>query len=200
MSEMFLTLHGLAIKKHGTADSVAGLIGLTPARVEEMLAEAVREGRVSEAAGAFLLSPLARVALESDYSRAFAAERANPSFIAAYERFEAVNRELKQLITDWQTIDVGGQRVPNDHSNQAHDDAVIDRLGALHERAEAVLNALAAALPRLSIYAAKLLAALEKAEDGAREWVSGPRIESYHTVWFELHEDLLRILGRGRDE
>ena len=25
-------------------------------------------------------------------------------------------------------------------------------------------------------------------------------IESYHTVWFEMHEDLLRLLARVRDE
>ena len=41
---------------------------------------------------------------------------------------------------------------------------------------------------------------LEKAEDGKVEWVSDARIESYHTVWFELHEDLLRLLGRQREE
>ncbi len=42
--------------------------------------------------------------------------------------------------------------------------------------------------------------ALERAEGGAIEWVSDARILSYHTVWFELHEDLLRILGRQRSE
>ncbi|NQV20995.1 MAG: hypothetical protein HQ511_06225, partial [Rhodospirillales bacterium] len=45
-----------------------------------------------------------------------------------------------------------------------------------------------------------LLAALEKAEDGETEFVSGAKVDSYHTVWFELHEDLLRILGREREE
>ena len=32
------------------------------------------------------------------------------------------------------------------------------------------------------------------------EWVSDARLPSYHTLWFELHEDLLRILGRRRAE
>ena len=45
-----------------------------------------------------------------------------------------------------------------------------------------------------------LLQALEKAEDGAIEWVSDARIDSYHTVWFELHEELLRLMGRTRVE
>ena len=46
----------------------------------------------------------------------------------------------------------------------------------------------------------KLGAALEKAEDGAIEWVSDAKIESYHTLWFELHEDLLRLMRREREE
>lgn len=200
MNEMHLVLHGLAIKKHGGADAIASLMGLEAARTKALLAQAVAEGRAVETGGAYMLTPAARMALEGEYSKVYADQRASPDFIAAYERFETVNKELKKLITEWQTIEVGGQRVPNDHSNKAHDEAIIDRLGALHERAEAVLKALAAGLPRLAIYAKKLLAALEKAEDGEIEWVSGARIESYHTVWFELHEDLLRILGRERDE
>jgi hypothetical protein len=33
---------------------------------------------------------------------------------------------------------------------------------------------------------------------GAREWFTRPVIDSYHTVWFELHEDLLSTLGLAR--
>jgi hypothetical protein len=200
MSDMHLALHGLAIKKHSTPESVAGLMGLDTAAVKDLLGRAARDGLAVETNGAFMLTPVARMSLDGEYSRVYADQRASEGFIAAYERFEAVNKELKQLITDWQTLEIGGQSVPNDHSDKAHDDAIIDRLGEMHERAEAVLGDLAVGLPRLKVYGEKLLAALEKAEDGDVEWVSGAKIESYHTVWFELHEDLLRILGRERDE
>ena len=140
------------------------------------------------------------MALDGAYSRLFAVQRTDAAFAAAYERFEAINRELKALMTAWQTIEIDGESVLNDHSNKGYDDRLIDRLGALHERAKAILEQLSAGLPRLAIYARKLEAALEMAEDGAIEWVSGAKIESYHTVWFELHEDLLRILGRTRQE
>ena len=30
------------------------------------------------------------------------------------------------------------------------------------------------------------------------EWFTKPVIDSYHTVWFELHEDLLATLGIER--
>jgi hypothetical protein len=104
------------------------------------------------------------------------------------------------VITDWQTLKVGGAPVANDHSDNAYDEKVLDRLGQVHERIEPVLKALAAPLQRLSVYLTKLTQALERAEDGEIGWVSDVRRESYHTVWFELHEDLLRIMGTVRDE
>lgn len=195
-----LVLHGLAIKKHADAEAVAKLIGLSIERVNTALAEAVKRGRVSEAQGRYLLAPMARMALDGEYSKFYDGLRKNADFVAAYEGFEKINVDLKQLITNWQTMDVAGQRVPNDHSNKAHDDRVIDRLGKLHERADKLFAKLAAGLPRLQIYRDHLLAALEKSEDGAIEWVSDARIDSYHTVWFELHEELLRLMGRVRVE
>ncbi len=200
MRNMHLVLHGLAIKKHGSAEAVAGIVGLEASEVAQALAAAVSQGRAVEAGGAYMLTPAARVSLGGEYSKVYAAQRADQAFVAAYERFELVNRQLKEIMTAWQTVEVGGQSVANDHADKAYDDAVIGRLGELHERAEAVFGPLSAGVPRLAIYQAKLLAALEHAEDGETEWLSGAKIESYHTVWFELHEDLLRILGRERTE
>lgn len=200
MTDSYLVLHGLAIKKHANAAAVAAAVGLAKAEVQEALDEAVTKGRAMRAGEAYSLTPVARVALDGAYSKLYAAQRADDGFVSACERFEVINRGLKQLMTAWQTIEIDGESVLNEHTNKDYDDRLIDRLGALHERAEAVLRQLAAGLPRLAIYAEKLEAALEKAEDGAIEWVSGAKIESYHTVWFELHEDLLRILGRARQE
>jgi len=199
-NDMHLVLHGLAIKKHASAATVAGIIGLDSARVAAVLQDALTKGSVIEAKGKFSLQPMARIALESDYSRYCSDLRENQAFVKLYEDFEVVNTALKALITDWQVTEIAGSRVPNDHSNKDYDSRIIDRLGELHERAERVLTEFAAHLPRLAIYRDKLLAALEKAEDGAIEWVSDARIESYHTLWFELHEDLLRTLGRTRVE
>ena len=200
MADTYLVLHGLAIKKHANAAAVAAAVGLAEAEVQEALDEAVTKGRAMRAGEAYTLTPVARVALDGAYSKLYAAQRADEGFVSACERFEAINRELKALMTAWQTIEIDGESVANDHSNKDYDNRLIDRLGSLHERAGTNLRELAAGLPRLAIYAQKLEAALEKAEDGAIEWVSGARIESYHTVWFELHEDLLRILGRTRQE
>lgn len=200
MQEMHLVLHGLAIKKHGSAGSVAGLTGLELGRVDQLLRECVGRGKVVEVQGKYMLAPLARVSLDADYSKHYSSERGNPAFVGAYEDFDLVNTRLKALITAWQSMNVGGQNVVNDHSQPDYDRRIIEKLGDLHERADTVLARLAAVVPRLVYYQVKLLEALERSEDGAIEWVSDVKIDSYHTVWFELHEDLLRILGRTRTE
>jgi hypothetical protein len=200
MNETHLVMHGLAVKKHGTPEAVAGIIGLDAEAVRAVLGKLVEAKRVVEAQGKYLLTPPARMALDSDYSRLYGDLRANTEFKAGYEGFERLNGALKQLITDWQTIAVSGERVANSHGDKEYDARIIDRLGQLHERAEGLLERLAGVLPRFLIYRDKLLAALEKAEDGEIAWVSDARIESYHTLWFELHEDLLRLMGREREE
>jgi hypothetical protein len=200
VNDAHLVMHGLAVKRHSTPEAIAGILGLDVDEVKAAIARLVEAKRAVEVQGRYALTPPARMALDSDYSRLYADLRANPQFKAGYDGFERINGALKQLITDWQTVTVGGERIPNDHGDKDYDGKIIDRLGDLHERAEAVLDQLAGALPRMRIYREKLLAALEKAEDGSIAWVSDAKIESYHTLWFELHEDLLRLMGREREE
>ena len=200
MNDMHLALHGVAIKKHAPAAAVAGVVGLAEERARELLAQAAASGRLVEAQGGYALTPAGRMILDNQYSRFCDALRVDAGFIAACERFERVNLELKKTITDWQTMEVGGQRVRNDHANKDYDGEVLDALGEVHERFESVLAQLVKTLPRLAVYGRKLGVALERAEAGAVEWVSDAKLESYHTVWFELHEDLLRVLGRQREE
>ncbi|MBI4694314.1 MAG: hypothetical protein HY749_09845 [Gammaproteobacteria bacterium] len=198
--ELHLVMHGTAIKKHGEAAAIAELAGLPAAKTAAVLTAAVASGRVAEIGGKYMLTAAGQMILGGEYTRFNDALRANADFDAACQRFEIVNKELKQLITDWQTMDVGGRRVPNDHSNAEYDERIIGKLGDLHERFEPILEKLSGIEPRLKIYATKLGAALDKADDGDIAWVSDAKIDSYHTVWFELHEDLLRILGHVRDE
>lgn len=195
-----LLMHALAVKKHADAAALAEFTGLPRATIDTLLAELVRGGRVAASQGRYLLAPLARVALDGQYAGEYATLRASPVFMAAYESFERINVQLKALITDWQTVVIGGTRVANDHGDAEYDLRIVGRLGDLHGRAESVLAALARELPRLAYYERGLAAALERAEAGSREWVSDARIASYHTLWFELHEDLLRLVGRQRQE
>jgi hypothetical protein len=195
-----LFLHGLAVKKHARPQAVAALLGAQEATVATHLLEAARRGRCVEMGEKYLLTPAGRMVVEANYSRYFAAARADQGFNAAHGRFEVINDELKQLVTDWQTVNIGGMQLANDHGDEAYDEKIVARLGALHDKALPVLKAFAASLPRFACYLGKLEAALLRVEDGEHAWLSDVSIDSYHTVWFELHEDLLRVLGRARSE
>ncbi|MSR14079.1 MAG: hypothetical protein EXR86_05815 [Gammaproteobacteria bacterium] len=197
---LHLVMHGVAVRKHSSAEGIAAIAGLDLAQIASTLASAAAGGRVTEIDGKFLLTPAGFLILNGEYSRFYGLLRANTVFASAYDRFEVVNRDLKQIITDWQTIEVGGRRLPNGHTDREYDAKVIDRLGTLHERFDPILAQLVGAVPRLDYYQAALITALNKAEDGDSAWVSEVKIPSYHTVWFELHEDLLRLLGRDREE
>ncbi len=195
--EEHLVLHGLAVKKLATVEEVAALVLLDPELVREVFAV---NGRVAEVKGKYTLQPAARIILKGEYSRHYGDLRANAAFTSLYEQFEKINDDLKGLITQWQVHDVRGHQVPNDHSDKAYDEKIIHRLGALHDRFELILAAMVRELPRLAVYERALAYALEMAETGKIEWVSDVKIASYHTVWFELHEDLLCMLGRTRNE
>jgi hypothetical protein len=195
-----LVRHGLAIKKHAAPEAIADILGLDVNEVRKTLDHLVEGGRAINAQGRYALTSVARMTLDSEYSRLYGDLRVNADFKAGYENFERLNGALKALITHWQTLEIGGERLPNDHSNRDYDAKIIDQLGKLHEQVEGVITKLALGLPRMRIYGDKLLIALEKAEDGDIAWVSDAKIESYHTLWFELHEDVLRLMGREREE
>jgi hypothetical protein len=115
--------------------------------------------------------------------------------LAAYDEFRSVNTEFKALVTDWQLKD--GQ--PNTHEDVGYDAAVLARLDDVHRRVTRTIAAVATQLPRLSRYSVKLQTALDNIHAGETMWLARPLIDSYHTVWFELHEELILAAGRTRE-
>ena len=113
---------------------------------------------------------------------------------ATYERFLVFNVEFLRICTDWQ-LKPGNQ--PNDHSDAAYDFKVLERLDRLDERAGPLVEALAKAVARFAGYRGRLTEALDKISDD-RAWLASPRCDSYHTVWMQLHEDLLSAVGVNR--
>ena len=115
---------------------------------------------------------------------------------AAYDDFRTVNAEFKAVVADWQLKD----SLPNAHDNSAYDSAVLARLHKIHGRVVLIMTAVAAQLPRLACYTGKLTAALARIDDGDTAWFTRPIVDSYHTVWFELHEELIAASGLSRAE
>jgi hypothetical protein len=118
---------------------------------------------------------------------------------AAYHDFRAVNADFKALVTDWQ-LKGGPVGKPNTHDDAEYDAAVLARLDDVHARVVPIIDAAATQLPRLNSYSSKLLVALGKVKDGETAWLTRPLIDSYHTVWFELHEELIGAMGVTREE
>lgn len=118
---------------------------------------------------------------------------------AAYDDFCSVNADFKAVVTDWQ-LKGGPSGTPNAHDDPEYDAAVLARLDDVHARVQPIITAAAAQLPRLNAYSTKLAAALGKVRGGDTAWLTRPLIDSYHTVWFELHEELIAAVGLTREE
>jgi hypothetical protein len=113
----------------------------------------------------------------------------------AYERFLPLNLEMLRLCSDWQ-VRPGG--VPNDHRDARYDWSVLDRVRDLDERIAPVMSRLGRTVERFAAYRPRLRAALERVDAGDTDWLTSPRIDSYHTVWMQMHEDLLIAIGGDR--
>jgi hypothetical protein len=144
------------------------------------------------------ISPSGRARLET----LLAEERTHidsAAITAAYHDFRAVNADFKSLVTDWQ-LKGGPEGKPNTHDDADYDAAVLARLDDVHARVVPIIEAAATQLPRMNAYSAKLLVALSKLKAGETAWLTRPLIDSYHTVWFELHEELIGAVGMTREE
>ena len=126
--------------------------------------------------------------------------RTNGVVTECYEKFLALNKRVLQVSSDWQLRREGGEEIPNDHSDAHYDDEVIDRLAQINERARACLDKMASCCARFGRYATRLDACVDRLRSGDRTAFTAPLAESYHTVWFELHQDLLLTLGLKREE
>jgi hypothetical protein len=116
---------------------------------------------------------------------------------ALLEAFLPVNRRLRDLCTAWQCRSDGSA---NDHSDAAYDADVRDQLDDVHDAVLPILQRLVRDLPATERYPAGLERALERLDGGELGWFASPVLESYHTVWMQLHQELLLCLGMTREE
>ena len=112
-----------------------------------------------------------------------------------FDSFLPVNRRLRDVCSAWQTRPDG---TPTDHSDGAYDDTVRDMLDEVHSAVGPILRRMAAVEPRLAGYRPRLQTALDKFDDGESNWLASPLLDSYHTVWMQLHQELILLLGLTR--
>lgn len=186
-------LQAVRLKGRIAPADIAATVGEEPTVVGDAVRAATEAGFLIEGK-TVRLSAEGRARL----SELLAAERENADRVAisdAYDKFRSVNADFKALVADWQLKD--GE--PNLHDDQEYDSGVLARLVDVHERVTPVTAAVASQLPRLARYSDKLAAALAKIQSGDTAWLTRPIVDSYHTVWFELHEELILAAGLTRE-
>jgi len=115
-----------------------------------------------------------------------------------YQEFMRLDAGFKRLVTDWQVRVADGRMVANDHTNTAHDDAVRFRLRAFHQETMELMPKICAFAPRLEPFKMRFARAAAAVSAGDGSMIASPLKDSYHTVWFELHEELIHLSGRNR--
>jgi len=178
-----VVLHALRLKGMADAAEIARASDRAQPVVEAELTELLAHGMVRflDKRDSWSLTPEGR----AEHARLLRTDIDRAGCIAvvesAYRRILGVNVELLATITALQ------QGAPG-----------VERLRAVHHDALGATEELAVELERMQSYGPRLAAALERVEAGEREWVARPLMDSYHTVWHELHEDLLLTLGIDR--
>jgi hypothetical protein len=202
-----LALLGLRLKGFASAEGVAEVIGVEADAVASALVGAVEDGLVNfhEAREVYLLNPSAgRPEGERLLAEQLDAAGVRGDVQAAYDDFLGLNQSMLQLCTDWQIradgdpdVHIEGKTL-NDHSDEDYDQDVLSRLVELDADLRKILTKLRSLLVRYGSYVPRFRTALDKLLAGELEYFTKPIIASYHTVWFELHEDLLATLGIDR--
>ena len=188
----------LALKGMGSAASVAEVLGCRVEDVSPVVADLVSSESAQELPGDRVrLLPVAVARVDERF--AGDAVRLAPVIEPLLTEFHAANDELKQVIAAWQTREVDGDTVPNDHADADYDAAVVGRLRTdVHPAIVPIIDVVASSEPRFARYADRLGGALAAVVEGDGQMVAHPIRDSYHTVWFELHEELIRLSGRNR--
>jgi pyruvate,orthophosphate dikinase len=186
----------LAIKGFATPDGLADSLLAAPDVVVPLVEALVADGLAESSAGAIKLTAAGRGRAD-ELVRGERDRWGGAAATAALDTFLDIDRRVKEVVTSWQMRD---PQTVNDHADAAYDADVLGRLATVHRDADTWLRSAASGLPRLADYGERLKRALTAATDGDARFVASPRVDSYHGIWFELHEDLIRLAGRTREE
>jgi DNA-binding PadR family transcriptional regulator len=146
-----LVLHALRLKGFADAAAVSASTGAAEPEVAPLLDDLVAEGLATKREGrlsGYTLTPAGREEHQGRLTAELEATGAEPAIRDAYGRFLKINGDLLGICTAWQLREVGGESVINDHTDAAHDAAVIGQLADLHADVSPICDDLGVALAR----------------------------------------------------
>ena len=194
-------IHGLRLRSLLEAAELARLAELDLELVDCLLEEERQQGFVVHRSGllsGWMLTTSGRVKGERLLADNLAGRDVSPVIETVYEEFLGLDSELLSICTDWQTLIIDGIEVVNDHRDPERDRAVLDRLDALHHNSLQITQQLADALIASGDMGHGCPLRMRESSQARPSGSHDRLIDSYHNVWFELHEDLLATLGRRR--
>lgn len=189
---MALRLKGIASNEH-----IAEVTGQEQEIVDQALNSMIADSYAQETPRGLRLLPEGKSWIDGLLEE----ERANinqQEMEVIYNDFCSHNDAFKQLVTDWQVKEVDGEQQLNDHEDESYDVAIISRLTELDAVVKSVFASAAQLAPRLNRYIERFAYALNQLQAGDHSFLAAPLKDSYHTVWFEMHEELILLCGRNR--
>lgn len=182
-------------------EGLADRIGAPVARVEGVLGRLCEAGLVQHrlaAPAGWSLTQEGRTAAEAVMARRLDGSGRRQRLEELYEAFRRLNGDLLEACTRWQLREVDGVQVVNDHTEADHDAAAVAALAEVHSAVGPILAELEAVPLGFDGYGRRFERAMDAVRSGDRPWFASPLVDSYHSVWFELHEHLLASLGLRR--
>ena len=190
-------LRALFVKGMATPDNLAEAFFTTPNEVASVLDRMAADGLAEVVGGMFQLTDDGKL-VGNEKIMADRDLLGPKSASEALETFLPLDERMKEIVTAWQMREFQGQMVINDHTDAAHDAAVLGDFASLHSDAAPWVDSLSSGLPRLGRYGQRLRRAGDLVGEGDHKYIASPIVDSYHSVWFELHEDLILLAGRTR--
>lgn len=201
-----LVLHGVRLLGFAGTAAVAARFDLDEAETAEHLEDHRSRGLVTWSSfldsEGWSLTPRGRAEGERRLAAELDATARRDLVRRGHLDFLELNPRMLRAVSDWQTRPVSGHPfAANDHQDLRWNRRVLGTLAELDTALRPLGAALGGALPRLAGYDVRFTTALARVERGERSWVDALGVDSCHTVWFQLHEDLLATLGleRGRE-
>jgi len=188
----FDVLNVLRLKGIVPSDVVAAMIEASPdsvaTAIESLAAEGLVRMRETPRVTGWSLTEQGRERHAGELSAARTAEITS-ELAPLYERFLELNGRVKALATSWQQLG------PDDAAGRFE---AIEELGVIGADASPIISSIAEVVPRFRMHVRRLDAAMDALRDGDERYFTGVTVDSFHTVWFECHEDLIQTLGRER--
>ena len=192
-------VRALLIKGFVTPDGLAPALQTTEEEAGSALDQITADGLAELTGGMFKLTAEGQ-SLGNELITADRERWGMDNAVEGLDAFLPLDQRTKDIVTAWQMREVDGEPVLNDHADPVYDASVLAELDSLHQDAIAWLRPLSDGLPRLDVYFARLERAATLIADGDHSYIASPRVDSYHTIWFEFHEDLILLAGRTRGD